>query len=63
MRKITVVPVQSTLRTGEDKWHVTVWHNDYQSTVVELTKDELQELHVITSDVFMDAYGTITHTR
>ena len=63
MRKIEIVPVKSTLYTGEDSWQVRIWHNESQCTTLELSKSELENLHVQTTDAFMNAYGTITHSR
>lgn len=63
MRKIEVIAVKSTLYTGEDSWQVRIWHNESQSTTLELSKSELENLHVQTTDAFITAYGTITHSR
>lgn len=62
MRKIEIFPVK-TLCTGEDIWQVRIWHNENQCTTLELSKSELESLHVQTTDAFMNAYGTITHSR
>lgn len=63
MRKIELNLVESILYPDVTFWQVRIWHNESQSTVIDLTKEELQDLHCQTTDRFMDAYGTITHSR
>lgn len=63
MRKIELNLVESVVYPDVSFWQVRVWHNENQSTVMEFTKDELQELHILTTDAFIEAYGTVTHSR
>lgn len=62
MRTIEVNLVESVVYPGEELWQVKIWFNDNQSMVIDLSKDELQHLHIQTTQKFMEKYGQIYHS-